>query len=57
MAASTFQTNPFNLHQLLEDCQRGVLQLPGFRRSWVKARAEVPPLLHCFFGRAFAGEL
>jgi hypothetical protein len=35
MAGSTFQTNPFDLHELLEDCQRGHLQLPDFQRSWV----------------------
>ena len=35
MAASTFQTNPFDLHKLLEDCHQGVLQLPDFQRSWV----------------------
>src|SRR3954470_218289 len=35
MAGSTFQTNPFDLHKLLEDCHRGVLQLPDFQRSWV----------------------
>ncbi len=35
MAASTFQTNPVDLHKLLEDCHRGVLQLPDFQRSWV----------------------
>jgi hypothetical protein len=35
MAASTFQTNSFDLYKLLEDCQRGVLQLPDFQRSWV----------------------
>jgi len=35
MAGSTFQTNPFDLHKLLEDCSRGVLQLPDFQRSWV----------------------
>jgi hypothetical protein len=35
MAASTFQTNPFDLHKLLEDCDSGVLQLPDFQRSWV----------------------
>jgi hypothetical protein len=35
MAGSTFQTNPFDLHKLLEDCQRGALQLPDFQRSWV----------------------
>jgi hypothetical protein len=35
MAGSTFQTNPFDLQKLLEDCHRGVLQLPDFQRSWV----------------------
>lgn len=35
MPGSTFQTNPLNLHQLLLDCDRGVLQLPDFQRSWV----------------------
>src|SRR3954453_10539650 len=35
MAGSTFQTNPFDLYQLLEDCHRGALQLPDFQRSWV----------------------
>ncbi|GMU44501.1 MAG: hypothetical protein AMXMBFR6_26480 [Betaproteobacteria bacterium] len=35
MAGSTFQTNPYDLYKLLEDCHRGVLQLPDFQRSWV----------------------
>jgi hypothetical protein len=35
MAGSTFQTNPFDLHKLLDDCHRGTLQLPDFQRSWV----------------------
>lgn len=35
MAGSTFQTNPFDLYKLLDDCHRGVLQLPDFQRSWV----------------------
>ena len=35
MAGSTFQTNPFDLDKLLDDCHRGVLQLPDFQRSWV----------------------
>src|ERR1035437_810710 len=35
MAGSTFQTNPFDLDKLLEDCHRGVFQLPDFQRSWV----------------------
>jgi hypothetical protein len=35
MAGSTFKTNPYGLHELLVDCERGVLQLPDFQRSWV----------------------
>lgn len=35
MAGSTFQTNPFDLDKLLENCHSGVLQLPDFQRSWV----------------------
>jgi hypothetical protein len=33
MAGSTFQTNPFYLIKLLDDCHRGILQLPDFQRS------------------------
>lgn len=35
MAGSTFQTNPIDLHRLLDECHRGVIQLPDFQRSWV----------------------
>lgn len=35
MPGSTFQTNPYDLYKLLEDCHHGVLQLPDFQRSWV----------------------
>lgn len=35
MPGSTFQTNPIDLHSLLDDCHRGVIQLPDFQRSWV----------------------
>ena len=35
MAGTTFQTNPYDLYKLLEDCHRGALQLPDFQRSWV----------------------
>jgi hypothetical protein len=35
MPGSSFKTNPFSLKELLEDCDRGVLQLPDFQRSWV----------------------
>jgi hypothetical protein len=35
MPGSTFQTNPIDLHKLLDDCHQGILQLPDFQRSWV----------------------
>lgn len=35
MTGSTFQTNPFDLIKLLDDCHQGFLQLPDFQRSWV----------------------
>jgi Protein of unknown function DUF262 len=35
MAGTTFQTNPFDLNKLLEDCKTGTIQLPDFQRSWV----------------------
>jgi len=35
MAGSTFKTNPYYLNELLDNCHRGILQLPDFQRSWV----------------------
>lgn len=35
MAGSTFQTNPIDLITLLNNCHKGMLQLPDFQRSWV----------------------
>ena len=35
MPGSTFQTNPIDLYKLLDECQRGIVQLPDFQRSWV----------------------
>ena len=35
MSGSTFQTNPYRLCKLLEDCHTGTIQLPDFQRSWV----------------------
>jgi hypothetical protein len=35
MPGSTFQTNPIDLHKLLDECERGIVQLPDFQRSWV----------------------
>lgn len=45
MAGSTFQTNPFDLHKLLDDCHRGVLQLPDFQRSWVWDEERIKSLI------------
>ncbi|OUM41064.1 GmrSD restriction endonuclease domain-containing protein [Arthrobacter sedimenti] len=35
MATTSFRTNPYQLHDLLKDCDLGKLQLPDFQRSWV----------------------
>ena len=35
MAGASFQTNPFGLHRLLDECHQGLIQLPDFQRSWV----------------------
>ena len=32
---ATFTTNPVRLEELLRDCERGVLKLPDFQRSWI----------------------
>src|SRR2546421_7234568 len=45
MAGSTFQTNPFDLHKLLDDCYRGVIQLPDFQRSWVWDEERIKSLI------------
>lgn len=45
MAGNTFQTNPYDLHKLLEDCHRGILQLPDFQRSWVWDEERIKSLI------------
>ena len=45
MAGSTFQTNPFDLYKLLEDCHRGIIQLPDFQRSWVWDEERIKSLI------------
>lgn len=45
MAGSSFQTNPFYLHKLLEDCHSGTLQLPDFQRSWVWDEERIKSLI------------
>jgi hypothetical protein len=52
MAASTFKTNPFELHELLQDCHRGNLQLPDFQRSWVWDEDRIKSLI-ASISRAF----
>jgi hypothetical protein len=52
MAGSTFMTNPFYLDALLKDCQRGVLQLPDFQRSWVWDEDRIKSLI-ASISRAF----
>lgn len=52
MAGSTFQTNPFDLDKLLDDCHRGDLQLPDFQRSWVWDEDRIKSLI-ASISRAF----
>jgi hypothetical protein len=52
MAGSTFQTNPFDLDRLLENCHDGVLQLPDFQRSWVWDEDRITSLI-ASISRAF----
>lgn len=52
MAGSTFQTNPYDLYKLLEDCHRGVLQLSDFQRSWVWDEDRIKSLI-ASISRAF----
>lgn len=52
MASSTFKTNPYNLSELLEDCHRGVIQLPDFQRSWVWDEDRIKSLI-ASISRAF----
>jgi hypothetical protein len=52
MAGSTFQTNPFDLNKLLDDCHEGVLQLPDFQRSWVWDEDRIKSLI-ASISRAF----
>ncbi len=52
MPGATFQTNPFGLHKLLDDCHRGVLQLPDFQRSWVWDEDRIKSLI-ASISRAF----
>ncbi len=52
MAGATFKMNPFNLNELLEDCEHGTLQLPDFQRSWVWDEDRIKSLI-ASISRAF----
>jgi hypothetical protein len=52
MPGSTFQTNPIDLDKLLEDCHRGIMQLPDFQRSWVWDEDRIKSLI-ASISRAF----
>ncbi|MBX9916536.1 MAG: DUF262 domain-containing protein [Nitrosomonas sp.] len=52
MTGSTFQTNPYDLYKLLEDCHRGIIQLPDFQRSWVWDEERIKSLI-ASISRAF----
>lgn len=52
MPGSTFQTNPIDLHRLLDECHRGIIQLPDFQRSWVWDEDRIKSLI-ASISRAF----
>jgi hypothetical protein len=52
MAGATFQTNPFDLNKLLDDCHHGTIQLPDFQRSWVWDEDRIKSLI-ASISRAF----
>src|SRR5450631_3445654 len=45
MPGSTFQTHPIDLYKLLDECQRGIVQLPDFQRSWVWDEERIKSLI------------
>ena len=52
MAGSAFQTNPIDLQRLLDECHRGIIQLPDFQRSWVWDEDRIKSLI-ASISRAF----
>jgi hypothetical protein len=52
MSGSAFQTNPYSLRKLLEDCHSGAMQLPDFQRSWVWDEDRIKSLI-ASISRAF----
>src|SRR5271163_3947678 len=52
MAGPTFLTNPIDLQKLLDECHRGIIQLPDFQRSWVWDEDRIKSLI-ASISRAF----
>ena len=52
MPGSTFRTNPDDLYKLLDECQRGIVQLPDFQRGWVWDEDRIKSLI-ASISRAF----
>lgn len=52
MAGSIFQTNPYDLSELLDSCHHGSMQLPDFQRSWVWDEDRIKSLI-ASISRAF----
>jgi len=52
MAGATFQTNPIDLYRLLDECHRGMIQLPDFQRIWVWDEDRIKSLI-ASISRAF----
>ena len=42
---ASFRTNPIELTELLKNCERGLLQLPDFQRSWVWDEERIKSLI------------
>ena len=57
MAGSTFQTKPIDLYRLLDECARGVIQLPDFQRSWVWDEERIKSLIASVSGAFPVGAL
>jgi hypothetical protein len=57
MAGSTFQTNPIDLYRLLDECARGIIQLPDFQRSWVWDEERIKSLIASVSGAFPVGAL
>jgi hypothetical protein len=57
VAGSTFQTNPIDLFRLLDECARGVIQLPDFQRSWVWDEERIKSLIASVSGAFPVGAL